>query len=44
MTFGRDENTVHILRRDGQPQVDVGPAGKEVIADAVLDVARRVLT
>ena len=42
-TFGRDENTVHILRRDGRPQVDAGPAGKEDIAQTILDVARTVL-
>ena len=42
-TFGQDENTVHILRRNGQPQVDAGPAGKEDIAQTILDVARTVL-
>lgn len=44
VTFGRDENTVHILRQDGGRPIDAGPARKEVIADAVLDAARDLLT
>ena len=40
-TFGLDEHTVHILRRgEDDPIADVGPAGKDVIAHAVLDAAR----
>ncbi len=40
-TFGLDENTVHILRRgEDDPIADVGPAGKDVIAHAVLDAVR----
>lgn len=41
-TFGQDDNTVQILRRDGQPGTQAGPAGKAVIADAILDAARDV--
>lgn len=37
-TFGRDDNTVHILRRGAdQPVAEVGPASKDVVAHAVLD-------
>lgn len=43
-TFGKDENTVHILFRDAQyPPQQAGPAGKDVIADAVLDAAGPLL-
>jgi phosphopantothenoylcysteine decarboxylase/phosphopantothenate--cysteine ligase len=41
-TFGQDDNTVQILRRDGQPGTQAGPASKAVIADAILDAARDV--
>ncbi|GAB4078904.1 bifunctional phosphopantothenoylcysteine decarboxylase/phosphopantothenate synthase [Nostocoides australiense] len=41
-TFGSDENTVHILRKVGAP-VAAGPAGKDVIADAILDAARPLM-
>ena len=38
-TFGRDDNTVHILRQGmTEPVSEVGPASKDVIAHAVLDV------
>ncbi|XVX21821.1 bifunctional phosphopantothenoylcysteine decarboxylase/phosphopantothenate--cysteine ligase CoaBC [Actinomycetota bacterium] len=36
-TFGQDDNTVHILQRDGGEPVSVGPAPKEEIASAILD-------
>ncbi|MCA1781109.1 MAG: bifunctional phosphopantothenoylcysteine decarboxylase/phosphopantothenate--cysteine ligase CoaBC [Intrasporangiaceae bacterium] len=37
-TFGRDDNTVHILRRGAtEPVADLGPAGKDVIAHGILD-------
>ena len=39
-TFGQDDNTVHLLRPDSDIVVDVGPAPKSVIADAVLDAVR----
>ncbi|MDN5789681.1 MAG: bifunctional phosphopantothenoylcysteine decarboxylase/phosphopantothenate--cysteine ligase CoaBC [Micrococcales bacterium] len=35
--FGRDDNTVHILRRGTEEVVSVGPASKDAIAAAVLD-------
>lgn len=42
-TFGLDENTVHILRRgEPDPVAEVGPAGKDVIAHAILDAVRTV--
>ena len=37
VTFGREESTVHLLRRGSSEVVDVGPAPKREIADAVLD-------
>ncbi len=39
-TFGHEDNTVHLLRPDSDAVVDVGPAPKSVIADAVLDAVR----
>jgi phosphopantothenoylcysteine decarboxylase/phosphopantothenate--cysteine ligase len=42
-TFGADDNTVHLLRRDTPEVVTVGPAPKSVIAGAVLDVLRELL-
>jgi phosphopantothenoylcysteine decarboxylase/phosphopantothenate--cysteine ligase len=41
--FGRDDNTVHLLRRDVPDVVTIGPAGKDVIAAAVLDVVEELL-
>ncbi len=41
--FGRDDNTVHLLRRDVPEVVTVGPAGKDVVAGAVLDVVEELL-
>ncbi|HET8594649.1 MAG TPA: bifunctional phosphopantothenoylcysteine decarboxylase/phosphopantothenate synthase [Intrasporangium sp.] len=43
LAFGRDDNTVHLLRRDVPDVVTVGPAGKDVIAAAVLDVVEDLL-
>lgn len=38
-TFGRDDNTVHILVAGAEePVAEIGPAGKDVVAHAVLDV------
>ena len=37
MTFGQDENTVHLLRRGSDAVTVVGPAPKGVVADAVWD-------
>jgi phosphopantothenoylcysteine decarboxylase / phosphopantothenate---cysteine ligase len=43
VTFGRDESTVHLLRRGSSEVVDVGPAPKREIADAVLDAVLDLL-
>ena len=37
VTFGRDDSTVHLLRRGSDAVTDVGPAPKRDIADAVWD-------
>ncbi|MEO7070588.1 MAG: phosphopantothenoylcysteine decarboxylase, partial [Nostocoides sp.] len=42
-TFGKDDNTVHILRRDSDAVTDVGPASKDDIAAAVWDAAADLL-
>ncbi len=42
-TFGQDETTVHLLRRDGGPQVDIGPASKSAVADGLLDAVVALL-
>jgi phosphopantothenoylcysteine decarboxylase/phosphopantothenate--cysteine ligase len=39
-TFGHDDNMVHLLRPGSEAVVDIGPAPKAVIADAVLDAVR----
>ncbi len=36
-TFGKDDNTVHVLRRGTDEIVDVGPASKAEVAGAVWD-------
>jgi len=44
-TFGRDDNTVHILRRgQHEPVADLGPAGKDVIAHGILDAVVAAVT
>ncbi len=43
VTFGRDENTVHVLRRGSEDVLDVGPASKDVVAGAVWDVVTDLL-
>jgi len=43
VTFGRDESTVHLLRRGSDAVVDVGPAPKRVVADAVWDAVLTLL-
>lgn len=43
-TFGRDDNTVHILRRGTDEVVDVGPTSKTVVADAIWAAVVDVLT
>ncbi len=42
-TFGRDDNTVHILRLGSSHVVDAGPAPKEQIAAAVWDAVQQIL-
>jgi phosphopantothenoylcysteine decarboxylase / phosphopantothenate---cysteine ligase len=43
-TFGQDTNTVHILRRDVDAAVQVGPAPKGTVAATVWDVVEDVLS
>jgi phosphopantothenoylcysteine decarboxylase / phosphopantothenate---cysteine ligase len=44
-TFGHDDNTVHILRRDeAEPVAHIGPARKDVIAHGILDAVVGALT
>lgn len=42
-TFGRDDNTVHILRLGSSHVVDVGPTSKELVAAAVWDAVQEIL-
>jgi len=42
-TFGRDDNTVHILRQGSGHVVDAGPASKEDVAAAVWDAVQEIL-
>ena len=42
-TFGQDENTVHLLTRGSDEVRTVGPASKDAVADAVLDVVASLL-
>jgi phosphopantothenoylcysteine decarboxylase/phosphopantothenate--cysteine ligase len=41
--FGRDENSVHILRQGSSHVVDAGPASKEDVAAAVWDAVQEIL-
>jgi phosphopantothenoylcysteine decarboxylase / phosphopantothenate---cysteine ligase len=41
--FGRDDNTVHILRQGSSHVVDAGPATKEHVAAAVWDAVQEIL-
>jgi phosphopantothenoylcysteine decarboxylase/phosphopantothenate--cysteine ligase len=43
LTFGQDETTVHVLRRDRDASVTVGPASKDVVADALWDTVSAML-
>ncbi|WP_404382346.1 bifunctional phosphopantothenoylcysteine decarboxylase/phosphopantothenate synthase [Knoellia locipacati] len=42
-TFGADDNTVTILRRGSDETVEVGPASKAAVSDAVWDVVTTLL-
>jgi len=44
LTFGRDETTVVVLRRDGGEPVELGPASKRVVADGIWDAVLDSLT
>jgi phosphopantothenoylcysteine decarboxylase/phosphopantothenate--cysteine ligase len=41
--FGRDDNTVHILRQGSSHVVEAGPASKELVAAAVWDTVQEIL-
>ncbi|WP_173028945.1 bifunctional phosphopantothenoylcysteine decarboxylase/phosphopantothenate--cysteine ligase CoaBC [Arthrobacter sp. NEB 688] len=43
VTFGKDDNTVHVLRRGSDAVLDVGPATKTLVAEAVWDVVADLL-
>ena len=42
-TFGREDNTVHILRRGTDDVIDVGPASKSVVAGEIWAAVAHVL-
>jgi len=42
-TFGRDDNTIHILRRGSSHVIDAGPAPKDEVAAAVWDAVQQIL-
>ena len=42
-TFGKDENTVHLLLQGSSRVEDVGPADKRVIADAIWDLVETLV-
>ncbi|MCU1536852.1 MAG: Phosphopantothenoylcysteine decarboxylase [Humibacillus sp.] len=44
ITFGQDETTVHFLRQGRDDAVTVGPAGKDVVADALWDTVSSLLS
>ncbi|GAA1989876.1 bifunctional phosphopantothenoylcysteine decarboxylase/phosphopantothenate--cysteine ligase CoaBC [Terrabacter lapilli] len=43
LTFGKDETTVHLLRRGSDEVTTVGPASKDVVADALWDTVSPLL-
>jgi phosphopantothenoylcysteine decarboxylase/phosphopantothenate--cysteine ligase len=43
LTFGQDETTVHVLRRGTDEVLTVGPASKDVVADALWDTVSSML-
>jgi phosphopantothenoylcysteine decarboxylase/phosphopantothenate--cysteine ligase len=43
-TFGRDDTTVHILRRGSDDVATIGPTSKDVVADALWDAIVPLLT
>jgi len=42
-TFGRDDNTIHILRQGSSHVIDAGPAPKDEVAAAVWDAVQQIL-
>jgi phosphopantothenoylcysteine decarboxylase/phosphopantothenate--cysteine ligase len=42
-TFGKDDTTVHVLRRGSEEVVDIGPTTKAAVAAAVWDVVAELL-
>ena len=42
-TFGRDDNTIHILRLGSSHVIDAGPAPKDDVAAAVWDAVQQIL-
>ncbi len=42
-TFGKDDTTVHVLRRGSEDVVDIGPASKDDVAEAVWDLVADLL-
>ncbi|WP_404393603.1 bifunctional phosphopantothenoylcysteine decarboxylase/phosphopantothenate--cysteine ligase CoaBC [Humibacillus xanthopallidus] len=43
LTFGQDETTVHVLRRGTDEVLTIGPASKDVVADALWDTVSSML-
>lgn len=43
-TFGKDDTTVHVLRRGSDDVVDIGPASKDHVAKAVWDLVIPLLS
>ncbi len=43
LTFGQDETTVHVLRRGTDEVLTVGPASKDIVADALWDTVSSML-
>ena len=43
LTFGKDETTVHLLRRGSDAVTTVGPASKDTVADALWDTISPLL-
>ncbi len=43
LTFGKDDTTVHLLRRGSDEATTVGPASKDVVADALWDAISPLL-
>ncbi len=42
-TFGKDDTTVHVLRRGTDDVIDIGPAAKDDVAQAILELVTPLL-